>query len=39
MGAPTLGVGADGAAGLATSAATEAGFAVREFGMTPSYKG
>ena len=38
MGAPTLAVGADWAAGLATFAATEAAFALQEFGMRPSYE-
>ena len=38
MGAPTLAVGANWAAGLATFAATEAYFAVRELGMRPSYE-
>ena len=38
MGAPTLAVGADGAAGLAMFAAIEAAFAVRELGMRPSYE-
>ena len=39
MGAPTLAVGANWAAGLATFAATEAAFALREFGIRPSYDG
>ena len=39
MGAPMLALGADGAAGLATFAATEAAFALGEFGMRPSYEG
>ena len=39
MGAPTLAVGADWAAGLATFAATEAAFAVRDLGRSPSYEG
>ena len=39
MGAPTLAVGADWAAGLATFVATKSAFALREFGMRPSYDG
>ena len=39
MGAATLAVGADRAAGLATFAGTEAAFALRECGMRFSYEG
>ena len=38
-GGSQLAVGADWSAGLATLAATEAAFAVRELGMRPSYQG
>ena len=39
MGAPKLAVGADRAAGLATFAATEATFTLRELGIKLSYEG
>ena len=38
-GAPALAIGADWAAGLATFAATEAAFTVREWGVKPSNEG
>ena len=38
-GAPALAIGGDWAAGLATFAATEAAFTVREWGIKPSYEG
>ena len=39
MEAPTPAVGADCAAGWATFVVTEDAFALREFGMMPSYDG
>ena len=39
MRAPALAIGADWAAGLATFAASEAAFRLRELGIKPLYEG